>query len=154
MQLDGLALIKYPSGKTEPIPLSRLYHVDDGLDPNGPDLGEEDYVSDDDMIIEGSGEEWSDEEHGEERYRSDDQEMENGWADESLILSPNNIDSTSLKVDSPVVADDKLSFPMDVPENENWKSFVIMEEPPLVRIFDVFSPSIADLDYYHRIIIS
>lgn len=132
LQLDGRALIKYPSGKTESIPLSRLYHVDDGLNPDGPDFGDEDYLSDEDMSIEGS--EWSDEREG-EVYQTDAYVIETGWADESVVLNHNNLDAPVPVVDNLVLTDDNSPTPIDPVENENWRGFVILEEPPLVRLF-------------------
>ncbi|GAA5994201.1 ubiquitin-conjugating enzyme E2 [Rhodotorula paludigena] len=47
LQLDGSALIRFPSGETQSFPVSRLVHLDDGMDPDAaagelPPLGDED----------------------------------------------------------------------------------------------------------------
>lgn len=49
--LDGQVLVRFPDGTTGKFPVSRLYHLDDGMDPHGDHLGP---VGDDELEHEGS----------------------------------------------------------------------------------------------------
>lgn len=86
--------------------------------------GEEIYASDDEMM--------QDQDEWEEDYDIGD-EVEPGWADESLILDP----------EAPVVeeiileSEGKMGVAVETNEGEtedhpNWKRFEILEEAPLV----------------------
>ncbi|GAA6004968.1 hypothetical protein JCM11491_002293 [Sporobolomyces phaffii] len=60
LQLDGLALLRFPDGTKQSFPISRLYHLDDGMDPHGDmmhahddDLAGSGAEHDHDMMVDG-----------------------------------------------------------------------------------------------------
>lgn len=163
LNLDGTVKIKFPSGEIESLPLNRLYFLDDGLYPNDDDeMGESNYIGDEDEDEEyklksdnrmsvGSDESWENEDEdeisengmpGSASWLVDD-EMNGskniGWADEKeeeVIEVVNPLSKVEIEEKESIeMKVEEISSAKDLPEYENWKRFIMLEEPPIVSTF-------------------
>ncbi|KAM0788855.1 hypothetical protein ACM66B_002940 [Microbotryomycetes sp. NB124-2] len=152
--LDGTVVVKYPGGRTETLPLDRLYLLDDGMgsDGMGPDFGEFDdgmdvtddewQTDDDGDMMDGGGImpgslEWVGDGDVEDVLSGE----ENGWAaedaDEDVVLEPAATVATNGETDQaeePTApksdAEQVVSMPADIQDYENWQRFIMLEEAP------------------------
>lgn len=143
LNLDGTAQVRFPSGKSQSIPLSRIYHLEDGLDPDGTGMeGDEDaYMSD------GEEEEYEDEDDENDMSDSSEgiqlsgmpggwdqdenvemEDDEDGWADEEEVEKKEEEVIVVIKPSSVI---EEVALP---PEVHNWSRFKVLEEAPPVSL--------------------
>lgn len=150
--LDGRVLVQFPSGLSSPFPLSQIYHLDDGLDPEGMmgmGMAEEDefmdeaYVEDGDEDASMTDRSWETdgEEEGEDggmevRWPEADEVpmdvKERGWADEGEPVVSNGVSGTAAK-------EVGMPMPVEEEEEESWQRFTMLEEAPQVSSKALFS---------------
>lgn len=138
--LDGRVLVRYPSGVTEPIALDRVYHLDDGLDPDG--LGDVADGMDEDGSSEGSQGSWQTDggEAADEdaEWEDADEPEEGGWAEDDAVMEvddePEGIAVKEIVLPVAPSTDDNVSLPAEVEEHDDWRRFTMLEEAPQVRL--------------------
>lgn len=131
--LDGQVLVRFPSGATAALPLDRIYHLDDGLDPDAM-MGGEPFADDDASMSGASAGSW--ETDGGEEFEGDE-EMEEvgemGWAEEEEVVE---VVRETEKVLSGSGGEEKkeegVSMPAEVEEHESWQRFMMLEQAPQV----------------------
>lgn len=129
--LDGRVMVRLPSGLQIPVPLNRLYHLDDGLEggmdlPVGP-------LSESDNISNASWE-------TDREVVSVDDDTEMGWAEEEVDDSENQqaavmvVDATKGEEapDLYTKVEDRPFLPADAEDHTDWRRFIVLEEVPSV----------------------
>ena len=134
--MDGTALIRFPDGTKRPLPISRLIHLDDGLDPEaqalaaagllGPDgegmEGSEGWMTDDgegedeEYELADGGESGEEEEEKDERIehgpiakkRKRSRRESRGWADEDDVVTMEGVEGEG---DQPAEIQDAAEVP-------------------------------------------
>ncbi|KAK4700888.1 ubiquitin-conjugating enzyme E2 O, partial [Phenoliferia sp. Uapishka_3] len=139
--LDGQILVRFPSGRTAPIALDRVYHLDDGLDPEGlAGMGgpDGDVMMDDGSSDGGSQGSWETDGGGEgggDVEWVDAEEEGTGWAeeDDEMVLEgfEEGVEVKEIVLEKEGAKEEEsLSLPKEVEEHEDWKRFTMLEEAP------------------------
>lgn len=142
--LDGRVLVQFPSGRTEPVALDRIYHLDDGMDPEGDGMGD---GMDLDGSSEGSGGSWETDGEGEalgpddavwddHELLEEEGEEGRGWAeDEEVRMGEEAPQVTEIVLEEEKKVKEDVSLPAEVEEDESWRRFTMLEEAPKVGFF-------------------